>query len=64
MNAYWLVVAGGFVLASLVTAGALVISTAGLLLLIMSLVVVLPLFMLVLLKLAGGPLDTELVELD
>jgi len=63
MNVYWLVVAGGFVLALLVTAGALVISAAGLLLLIMSLVAGAPaLFRLVLLKLAGGSLDIELVE--
>ncbi len=68
MNAYWLVVAGVFVAASLMTAGALVISPAGLLV-ITSFVdglamLLLVLAMLALPELAGGSLDAELVELD
>jgi hypothetical protein len=57
--AYWLVIAGGLVSALLVIAGALVISTPGLLL-TMSLVDEL----LALLELVDGSLDAELVELD
>lgn len=59
MAGYWLVVAGIFVLASLVIAGALVVWTAGLLF-ITSLVV----GVLTLPELEGGWLDVELVEPD
>jgi len=73
MNAYWLVVAGGFVAVSLMTAGALVISPAGLLFItsfvdgldgLLLLAMVLVLAMLALPELAGGSLDAELVEFD
>lgn len=62
VSAYWLVVAGRFVLASFVTAGALVISVVGPLLITSFVDGLLVLAISALLELVGGSMDAELVE--